>query len=190
VTNASQEERARIIREERTLNTRSALQQVLDPILAGRFAKEAKADFTVGRDEAVHYPRLPSGPWSGPQPPPEEPLGFSVEEMPVMGEPFEVERAANLLAERAEAAELAVAAAGPLPCGSADASLSTVGLANSAPFAAELPPGDGAAFHSSTGLGPGPALATSPSSAAMSVGRPLPAGEAVAKSTPFRRRFG
>src|ERR1700738_4677235 len=34
----------------------------------------------------------------GPHPPPEEPLGFSVEEMPVNGEPFEVARCAAVAA--------------------------------------------------------------------------------------------
>ena len=34
----------------------------------------------------------------------EEPLGFSVEEMPVMGEPFEVERAAAILQHSAATA--------------------------------------------------------------------------------------
>ena len=34
--------------------------------------------------------------WHSDPVPDEEPLGFSVEEMPVMGEPFEAERAAQL----------------------------------------------------------------------------------------------
>jgi hypothetical protein len=50
----SAEEKAAILQNEKRLNTRAAMHAVLDPSLSGRFAKEAKADFTVGRDEAVH----------------------------------------------------------------------------------------------------------------------------------------
>ena len=60
---ATQEQRARLLREqERTINTRSALTEVLTPSDGGRFAK--RGDFTVGKDEVVHYPQLPSNsPW-------------------------------------------------------------------------------------------------------------------------------
>jgi hypothetical protein len=98
-TEASREEKAAIIQNEKRLNTRAAMQAVLDPTLAGRFAKSAKADFTVGRDEAVHYPRIAGGPWgSGPQVPDEPALGYSVEEMEVV----EAERAAAIAEVAAE----------------------------------------------------------------------------------------
>jgi hypothetical protein len=88
----SREEKLRILEDERRANTRAAMQAVLDPTLAGRFAKEVKADFTVGRDEAVHYPRLPSGPWgSGPQVGLEPPLGFSVNDLEPTGELHELQ---------------------------------------------------------------------------------------------------
>jgi hypothetical protein len=99
---ASAEEKAAILQNEKRLNTRAAMQAVLDPSLSGRFAKEAKADFTVGRDEVVNYPRLPAGgPWgSGPQVGLEPPLGFSVNDLEPTGELHELQRSAatdNLL---------------------------------------------------------------------------------------------
>jgi hypothetical protein len=97
----TQEQRARLLREERSINTRAAMHSLLDPSAGGRFAKEVKADFTVGRDEAVHYPRLPSGPWgSGPQVGVEPPLGFSVNDLEPTGELHELQHCAatdNLL---------------------------------------------------------------------------------------------
>jgi hypothetical protein len=90
---SSRAERAKLIQEEKLMNTRQALHSVIEPAAGGRFATALRQQINT-----VEYPWLPSGPWTGPQPPPEENLGFSVEEMPVMGEPFEAERAANLLA--------------------------------------------------------------------------------------------
>jgi hypothetical protein len=89
---SSQASRALAIEEERLANTRAALTEVVSPSGGGRFATTLRQQINT-----VEYPWLPSGPWTGPQPPPEESLGFSVEEMPVMGEPHEAERAANLL---------------------------------------------------------------------------------------------
>jgi hypothetical protein len=93
---ASREDKLRIAREaDRAIaNTRSALTEVLTPAPSGRFAPQSKPDFTVGRDERVDYPRIPSGPWgSGPQVPDEPALGFSVDDLEPCGEPFEQERA-------------------------------------------------------------------------------------------------
>ena len=92
---ASREEKARILREaDRAINTRAAITSLLDPTLSGRFAKTVAADFTVGRDPAVNYPRLPGGPWGGgPQVPEEPPLGIDVSYVEPCGEPFEAERA-------------------------------------------------------------------------------------------------
>jgi hypothetical protein len=95
----TQSERARLLREERSLNTRSALQQVLDPSLSGRFAKEARHDFTVGRDEVVSYPRLPeTSPWRQQQPPPEEPFGVDIGYVEPCGTDAEIARAAEIAA--------------------------------------------------------------------------------------------
>ena len=68
---------------------------LLDPSLAGRFAQQAKPDFTVGRDPRVDYPRIAGGPWgSGPQPGLEPALGFSVNDLEPTGELHELQRSA------------------------------------------------------------------------------------------------
>ena len=57
----------------------------------GRFAKTTPTN-VIG-SSPVSYPKLQSGPWSDqPMPPEEPPLGFSVEETPVVGESWEVEK--------------------------------------------------------------------------------------------------
>jgi hypothetical protein len=123
---ASAEEKAAILQNEKRLNTRAAMQAVLDPTLAGRFAKEAKADFTVGRDPTVQYPRMPAtSPWACDAVGLEPPLGFSVEEMEVVGSTEEAERAAAILA----ATESSAATASSPPQGQSDADLPTVGSA-------------------------------------------------------------
>jgi hypothetical protein len=56
----------------------------------GRWAKPAQV---TGSEGAVHAHRLPSGPWAAqPGPGQEPPLGFSVEETPVVGEQWEIEK--------------------------------------------------------------------------------------------------
>jgi hypothetical protein len=92
---ASREEKAAILKVEadRAINTLRAMSSVLDPPAGGRFAKPSPPV-----DPAKLYAPLPaSSPWHSDPVPNEEPLGFSVEDMPVMGEPFEVERAAAIL---------------------------------------------------------------------------------------------
>lgn len=104
----TQADRARILREaDRAINTRAAISAVLDPSLGGRFAKEAKADFTVGRDPVVSYPRLPAnGPWgAGPQVGEEPPFPEDISYVPPCGEPHEAEAATRLLLS-VEAAEV------------------------------------------------------------------------------------
>jgi hypothetical protein len=64
--------------------------------IGGRYAA-ARAELSA----VPVVPRLPAGHWGNdPLPRTEPPLGWSVDEMPVVGEPHEVERAAH--AERAE----------------------------------------------------------------------------------------
>ena len=131
----SQSERARLFREqERTINTRSAMTSVLDPSLAGRFAKEAKADFTVGNSPSVEYPRLPEGgPWgSGPQVGDEPPFPEDISYVPPCGEPHEAARAAEIAASVEHSAE-APAAASPQQRQSADADPLPPLLSGSAP---------------------------------------------------------
>jgi hypothetical protein len=55
---ATAEERARIIREQRTVNTRSAMTSVLEPSAGGRFAK-ALGEYTVGALPRSNIPRFP-----------------------------------------------------------------------------------------------------------------------------------
>jgi hypothetical protein len=56
----------------------------------GRFAKTTPTN-VIG-SSPVSYPKLRTGPWADqPMPPEEPPLGFSVEEVPVVGESWEVE---------------------------------------------------------------------------------------------------
>jgi hypothetical protein len=94
----SQEERSRILREERQTNTRAAMTSLLEPALAGRFAATAKADFTIGRDPVVNYPTLPANsPWQQLQPGVEEPTGYEIDFVPAVGEQFEIDRAAAVV---------------------------------------------------------------------------------------------
>jgi hypothetical protein len=136
---ATQEHRARLLREqERTINTRSALTEVLTPSDGGRFAK--RGDFTVGKDEVVHYPQLPSNsPWQQEQPPPEEPFGVDIQFVEVCGTTEEAARAAAILE---------VAASGVSSPGSAEA-----GSFLSPP----APTVDPSGFTEGSALGPSPA---------------------------------
>jgi hypothetical protein len=85
-------EQARVIaeQEERSAGTRAAYNNIVDPLPSGRWSKPSR-----GNDPATLYPALPDGPWSSsqPQPPPEEPLGYSVEDMLPVGEPHEISAA-------------------------------------------------------------------------------------------------
>jgi hypothetical protein len=78
-------------REEKATTLRE-MHAVISPEAGGRFAKPSPPV-----DPAKLYAPLPaSSPWHCDPVPDEEPLGFSVEEMPVMGEPWEAERAAAI----------------------------------------------------------------------------------------------
>ena len=95
--NPTREEKLRILEELRQdrPGTRAAYTRITDPEPSGRWSKP---DRVTGREPFVDVPRLPaSSPWAQQQPPDEMPTGYSVEEMPVMGEPWEAERAAQLL---------------------------------------------------------------------------------------------
>ena len=66
--------------------------------IGGRYAAVGKAN-VVGTTPIPHS-NLPVPSWSGQDNAVEQPLGYSVEDMPVVGEPGEVEAAAAILRER------------------------------------------------------------------------------------------
>jgi hypothetical protein len=93
----SQAERAKLIQEERLVNTRQALHLVIEPAAGGRFATALREQINP-----VQYPRQPSSsPWSqegaGLEPPFPEDINF----VEACGTLAEQERAANLLAAAA-----------------------------------------------------------------------------------------
>jgi hypothetical protein len=96
----TQEQRARILREADRANTLAAQQAMLEPSLGGRFAKEARHDFTVGRDARVEYPRLPpSSPWAQQQPGLEPPFPEDINFVEACGTQAEIERSIAAVAE-------------------------------------------------------------------------------------------
>jgi hypothetical protein len=64
--------------------------------LGGRFAVEETIN--TGAEAATMYPRLPSGPWTGPQPGLEEPLGQDVNFQEPCGNAHEIEASLVLAA--------------------------------------------------------------------------------------------
>jgi hypothetical protein len=83
------QERAKIMKEEAALREQEraatmhglALNELAQP--RGRFAEAEGKQFVVGSTPGPIYPALPSGPWSGADPVPDEPpLGYSVDDMP------------------------------------------------------------------------------------------------------------
>jgi len=102
------EEKKQILRNEQrvrndTLQFRTAADLGLEN--TGRYAKP----FTViGTEPTPHYPKLPtSSPWHDDPVPPEEPLGYSVDETPIVGEVEEVQASIDRL-EAAAPAEVSV----------------------------------------------------------------------------------
>jgi hypothetical protein len=91
-TDATMEEKAAILKnDQRARHTFQSRAIAEADEIQGRFAEINKSN-VVGSQQAVHYPRLPSGPWADPvQVPPEEPLGFSVEAMEPVGTIQEIE---------------------------------------------------------------------------------------------------
>jgi hypothetical protein len=81
---SSQSEREEVVRND-TLQYRTAADLGLEN--SGRFAKP----FAItGTEPTVQYPKLPeSSPWHSNDGPPEEPLGYSIDEAPIVGEPHE-----------------------------------------------------------------------------------------------------
>ena len=138
---ATQEQRARILREqERNINTRSAMTSVIDPSLAGRFAKEARHDFTVGKDEIVNYPRLPQGgPWgSGPQVGLEPPFDGDINFVEACGTQAEIERSIAEVAVGPTPSD-SLAGLSPLPADDADLPIAGSATAASLSAAAQVP---------------------------------------------------
>jgi hypothetical protein len=92
---ASQEERRSTLRNDQrqasTLLDQAKLSEQLD---AGRYKSTI-----IGSEEIVRYPAA-SGPWSGPQPGPEEPLGVEINAFEPVGTPREIEASFAVL-ERA-----------------------------------------------------------------------------------------
>ena len=180
----SQAERAATLRE---------MHSVVSPEAGGRFAQRMIEHINT-RGPTLEYPRLPSGPWSQPQPPPEEPLGFSVEDMPVMGEPLEAEAAARLLS--VEAAGLV----SPLPGAEADLSTAVGNLAGSSPptSAPQLPdvaavtarPFSIGADHSSASGQQPAASPAAPASIVPTLDAKVRGGAAFSSSGSLTRRFG
>jgi hypothetical protein len=143
---ASPEEKAAILQNEKRLNTRAAMQAVLDPSLSGRFAKEAKADFTVGRDPVVNYPRLPAGnPWSQLQPPDEPALGIDIQYVEPCGTLEEIERSLTAGVFSSLGTEAGSSLPPPATTASPEASPGSADLAASPPSATSSPPLDVAA---------------------------------------------
>ena len=85
-----QSERRRIIAEQRRLRTyHGHAQSAVDEDRGGRFAFSGSPTSITG-SSAVSYPAQPeNSPWRWDACPPEPPLGFSVDAMEPVGEPFE-----------------------------------------------------------------------------------------------------
>jgi hypothetical protein len=86
--NASQAERKQVLKDTMFNRASSEASEI-----SGRWAKPTQV---TGKDQAMHYPRLPtSSPWSNPIEAAEPPLGVDVNETPIVGESFEVEQSLN-----------------------------------------------------------------------------------------------
>ena len=115
---ASQKEREAVLRNDQRVRSGSTFLDHTHSEEGGRFAKPTNV---IGSTPTVQYPRLPSGPWADPvQVPPEEPLGFSVEDHEPVGMIPEIQ--ASLKAE----------ALGDVP-GVAQCGATTEAVAQSAP---------------------------------------------------------
>jgi hypothetical protein len=78
---SSQAERRAILRQDRDASTYHAQAKLSEQLDAARYKSTI-----VGNEESVRYPAA-SGPWSGPQPGPEEPLGVDLNAFEPVGTP-------------------------------------------------------------------------------------------------------
>jgi hypothetical protein len=136
--NASQKERAEVLRNDARANTFAGRASAEADEIRGRFAQEHKAT-VIGSDGAPNYPRLPETNWVNDPVPPEEPLGFSVEAHEPVGEVGEIAKSLDGTADATNVADVAS------PCGEVVVSSSTLGdvteaVAQSAPLAAVAAP--------------------------------------------------
>ena len=86
-----QSERRKVIENDRKVHAtyHSVAQSAVDEDRGGRFAYSGSSTTVVG-SSPVSYPQQPTGsPWAKDECPPEPPLGFSVDAMEPVGEPFE-----------------------------------------------------------------------------------------------------
>jgi hypothetical protein len=97
---SSQSERRAILRNEREVGTYHAFATSEAGAIGGRFAAEAKTRVT-GVAPVPQYPAQPANsPWADEPVGLEQPLGYSVEETPAVGEAFELERSLSLAESR------------------------------------------------------------------------------------------
>jgi len=90
----SQRDKRRVLENDRKVREiatyHSVAQSALDDERGGRYSGSGSKATVVG-SSPIQYPAQPEGsPWSRDVCPPEPPLGFSVEDQPVVGEPHEV----------------------------------------------------------------------------------------------------
>jgi hypothetical protein len=79
-------ERRRRLREQDSSTLHQHGQSAADEISQGRFAATG-APTVIGSEPTVRYPELPSDPWSGTDPVPDEPpLGYRIDAMPELGQ--------------------------------------------------------------------------------------------------------
>jgi hypothetical protein len=145
---ASQEERSRILQEQarviaeqeaRSAGTRSAYNNIVDPLPSGRWSKPSR-----GNDPAQLYPILPaSSPWHHDPVPNEEPFGVDINYVEPCGTHEEIARSLSVAASSSSAAVLysspSAATADPFPSirGSADLAGSSQATTSVAPGVAE-----------------------------------------------------
>ena len=83
---ASQSERQRILQNDRRANTFAG--RTSSDLDLENIGRHAKLNTVIGLD-AIEYPRLPtSSPFANDPVPPEEPLGYDINEAPIVGEEF------------------------------------------------------------------------------------------------------
>jgi hypothetical protein len=146
---ASQEERSLILQEQakviaeqeaRSAGTRSAYNNIVDPLPSGRWSKPSR-----GNDPSQLYPRLPeTSPWGQPQPPPEEPLGYDISYVEPCGTHEEIARSLSVASSSSSLpvlpSPLRQAVADPFPSIRGSADLAGSSKASVAPSVGTNPP--------------------------------------------------